>query len=264
MARVRSPAYPSISLPSAIERIRKIYAVEGMNEIDRESFVKLLCYSGLTGPSSTLLSSLRKYQLTQKSGAGEIKISDLGMDIMFGEPADKELAMIQAANSPSLFAEINEKWPERQPSDENLRSYLARKGFSVKVLDQVINAYRDTMSLVTGESDAHESGNNDELDEQSDKKKTTRALVPMGMPPSLIEKTLNEKERVSDLEGPFEVSMIGSLASGLTVAGRFALKDRESVENFIKILEANKILLPASSKLETDKPDIGVTLVDVL
>ncbi|MGH6855113.1 MAG: hypothetical protein ACREDN_06810, partial [Aestuariivirga sp.] len=83
---------------------------------------------------------------------GEIKVSDLAMDILFGESVEKQSALRKAASSPVLFAEINEKWPERQPSDENLRSFLARKGYSVKVLDQVINAYRDTMSLVSGDS----------------------------------------------------------------------------------------------------------------
>ncbi len=149
MAIVRSPNYPNIGLPAALERVRKVQALEGQNEVSRESFTQVLGNAGLNGPSAKMLSSLAKYGLVSKAGSGEIKVSDLAMDILYGETDQKEKALRQAANSPVLFAEINEKWPERQPSDENLRSFLARKGYSVKVLDQVIGSYRETMSLVS-------------------------------------------------------------------------------------------------------------------
>ena len=100
MARVRSPNYPGISLPAAIERIRKVHAVEGTNDINRESFVQILGYTGLTGPSGKLLSSLGKFGLTTKVGLGEVKISDLAMDILFSEPDQKAAAIRRAANSP--------------------------------------------------------------------------------------------------------------------------------------------------------------------
>ncbi len=157
MARVRSPNYPNISLPAAIDRVRKVHSLENQNEVDRESFVKILGYSSMSGPASKALSSLNKYGLITKAGTGEVKVSDLAMDIMYGEAGQKEDAIEKAANTPSLFAEINAKWPEHPPSNENLRSYLARRGFSLKVLDQVIGAYRETMSLVSDESAGYDS-----------------------------------------------------------------------------------------------------------
>ena len=234
MPRVRSPNYPSMSLPAALERIRKIHSAEGQNTIDRESFVKILGYSGLTGPSGKLLSSLAKYGLISKAGSGEVKISDLAMDIMFGEPDTKSDAIRRAANSPSLFAEINEKWSERQPGDESLRSFLARKGFSMKVLDAVIAAYRDTMGLVSSESEAYDSSGNN--------------LVPRANSPMQIE-THPATVSITPSKG-FDIGFVGT---AIRMSGTVGSK--AEAEKVIQALRALQALLPDDDEEALDAPD---------
>lgn len=234
MARVRSPNYPNISLPAALERIRKIHAVEGTNDIARESFVQILGYSGLSGPSAKLLSSLGKYGLTTKVGAGEVKISDLAMDIMFGESDQKAEAIQRAANSPSLFAELNEKWPERQPGDESLRSFLARKGFSMKVLDKVIAAYRATMGLVSGESEVYDFSRNNLTDpaEASMQPETHTPPAPT-MPPSINK--------------GFDIGFVGT---AIRMSGMVGSKNEAA--KVIKALQALQELLPDDNEAPLD------------
>jgi len=242
MARVRSPAYPSVSLPVAIEHIRKIYSLEGQNDIDRGSFAQLLGYKGLSGPSATLMSSLSKYGLTEKTGSGEIKVSKLAIDILYGDPEERNAAIWTAANSPLLFEEINKKWPTRQPSPENLKNYLGRLGYSVKILDQVIATYQDTMELVP--DDQERQSNSDENGLQNEPE---AVITPAKSGEGFFGFGVKKKHQPTEgQQVPFEISLVGSQSSGTSVTGRFTLYDKKSVENLIKILEANKALLPDS------------------
>ena len=203
-----------------------MHGKEARNVVDRKSFVQILGYSGISGPAGKLLSSLAKYGLVDKAGPGEIKISDSAMDIMFGEPDEKAKAIKEAANSPSLFAEINEKWPNRQPSDENLSNFLARNGFSPKVLSKVIAAYRDTMSLVSDESGVYDS----QVSTSGSKEMETQQHIPSRVPPLAM-------MRVAVADDHLEV-----------VAH---LLDSQSVDRLIDVLNANKALLPATPPAET-------------
>ena len=242
MARVRSPDYPNISLVAALDRIRKVHAVEGTNEMSRESLVQMLGYAGLSGPSGKLLSSLAKYGLITKTGIGEVKVSELAMDIMYGEPDRKNVALIEAMNSPILFAEINQKWPDRPPAEQTLRSFLARKGFSIKVLNRVISAYRDTMNLVSDESGRYNTGSEKTFDEGEP--------TPMQQSPSL-----SDLSQTPPPSMPGGDSMRVSITSnGLEVTAR--LGDVQAIDKLIQVLKATKILYqPVHGAFATEYSD---------
>ena len=242
MTRVRSPSYPNISLVAALDRIRKVHAAEGKNEMSRESLVQILGYSGISGPSGKLLSSLGKYGLITKSGVGEVKVSELAMDIMFGEPEQKNAALIEAMNSPALFSEINQKWPNRPPTDETLHSYLARKGFSVKVLKRVVSAYRDTIDLFSDEFGRYNTDSEKTLDEGEP---TTMQQSP----------SLTDPSQTPPPPMPSGDSMRVSITSnGLEVTAR--LGDVQAIDKLIQVLEATKILYqPVHGAFATEYTD---------
>ena len=81
MARVRSPNYPSLSLPSAIDAARKIYDKEHTHKADPEVMAKALGYSGMNGASATALSALKKYGLLLDEGK-QLKISADALTIL--------------------------------------------------------------------------------------------------------------------------------------------------------------------------------------
>src|SRR5688572_26930584 len=110
MARVRSPNYPAMSLPAAIEKIRAVQGLEGKNAAPREVLAKHLGFSGLNGASATMLSALGKYGLLEQAGDGEAKVSPLAMTILYPHDAtEKREALQKAAFRPALFAKLREK-----------------------------------------------------------------------------------------------------------------------------------------------------------
>lgn len=157
MARVRSPNYPQFSLPEAISRIQKIHAAEQHLAAPREVLAKHLGYGGMNGKSSAALSALGKYGLIEDAPGDKLRVSQLALSILHPkDDHEKAAAIREAATRPGLFVEIANEWPDGTPSDQNLRSYLIRKNFSVDAIDRVIKSYRETVELVTQESGAYD------------------------------------------------------------------------------------------------------------
>jgi len=151
MARVRSPNYPAIGLPEAIERARKIYEKEHTHKAASDVVAKAIGYSGLNGKSLTVISALKKYGLLEEAGK-DLRISQAALTILVDPPNSQERisAIRKAATEPTLFAELQKQYGDTLPSDENLRSYLLKRNFGLGAVDVPIRAYRETMSLVTG------------------------------------------------------------------------------------------------------------------
>ena len=159
MARVRSPNYPALSLPQAITAVAKVFAKENRHRADKDVVVKAMGYSGVNGASLGSLSALLKYGLLEQLKDGGYKVTERTLAILHPQsPQEKAEAIKAAAQEPALFAEMLSDFPGSIPSDDNLRSYLVRRGFSPGALSAVINAYRETMSLAGGEGDGYDSG----------------------------------------------------------------------------------------------------------
>ena len=158
MAPNRSPNYPAISLPEAIELVTKLYQRERRSPVDAERAALALGYNSLSGASRTKLSGLRKFDLVEDTGNG-IRVSDLTMRILHPEsPDEKQDALLQAATAPALFRDLAEL---RGASDENLISRLVRQGFTEAGAKLAVASFRKTMSLVTGEASGYDEGHDE-------------------------------------------------------------------------------------------------------
>lgn len=152
LKRVRSPNYPAISLPAAIQAANKLSGKMRRNAGPREAIAKILGYNGLNGASMGAISALVKYGLLEKSGE-DLKLSERAMALIAAKTTGEHTeAMFAAARAPVLFAELVEEYNGTLPDDEILRSYLKRKGFADSALPQVIQSFRETMELVTEET----------------------------------------------------------------------------------------------------------------
>jgi len=154
MARLRSPNYPSISLPEAISKVKLIYEREYTNQASREVMIKAMGYSGINGASAVVFSALSKYGLIISTGNDQYKISEDGLNLILfqkGE-APRAQAIERAAFSPQLFADLHEQYPATPPSDENLTAYLVKKSFNPRWVSDIIRSYRDTIELVSIET----------------------------------------------------------------------------------------------------------------
>lgn len=155
--RVRSPNYPSLSLPDAVQKVRLVYQNQHTHGAPRDVVVKSMGYNSLNGASATAVSALAKYGLLDGRGE-EIRVSERAMQILHPQsPEERAAALHAAAAEPILFKELDEKFPGRLPSEEILRNYLLRNGFAPSAVSGVILAYRETKEFVEREAGAYDS-----------------------------------------------------------------------------------------------------------
>jgi hypothetical protein len=146
MAKMRSPNYPAIGLGEAVNRVRALWSKEKRTPVDAAVAAEAIGYSGLSGPSRTVLSSMKKYGLVD-SDDRTVRVSDVALQIIHPANEDEELTALQgAALSPELFRQLFES--HRDASDVALRSYLINKlGFSEVGARQLVKAFRDTLAF---------------------------------------------------------------------------------------------------------------------
>jgi len=156
MAKNRSPNYPAISLPEAIEKVRAIHDKDRRNKVPKEVIAKHLGYAGLNGASLTVISALSKYGLLEGKGDA-MGVTDAGVALLFDAPGSQERmdALRRAAGAPALFAELDKAFPNGAPSDAALEAHLMKRNFIRRAALDVIRAYRETKELVSQEEEAY-------------------------------------------------------------------------------------------------------------
>lgn len=228
MARIRSPNYPGISLPEAIQRVKEIHGEEQHLAADKGVIAKHLGYGGLNGASLKVISALGKYGLLEEVQGDKLRVSKLALAILFPENENRKAdAIREAASKPALFGELLDQWEGEIPSDANLQSYLIRRNFAQSAIDKVIKSFRETMDLITPQNEAYDSSppyvrditGVEKLMEQS-------GLMP---PPGSQKPPPPSGMRVSIVDDCLEVNA--------------RLTDTKSIDRLIQILNANKILL---------------------
>ena len=229
MARIRSPNYPQVELPEAINLVRKVFKDEAQNYAPREVVAELLGYSSVNGASDKKVSAITAYGLLDRNAERELRVSDLAVRILHPEDENEKMeALSEAALSPNLFREISEKWPDTPPSDSHLKSYLIRQGFNQNSVDQVVSVYRGTMEMVTSDTDLNVVSN-DVAEEDS----TAEIATPTNTNPA--KPSLNwtvDKPIIFDME---------------TVSGTYCFDNAQDLEDFIVKLNKIKDLLPSKA-----------------
>jgi hypothetical protein len=251
MARVRSPNYPALSLPEAISSVDKVFARENRHLTPKEVVVKAMGYGGVNGASLGSLSALLKYGLLDRLGEN-YRVADRAMAILHpATPQEKAQAVTRAAQEPGLFAEMLKDFPGSIPSDDNLRSYLVRRGFSPTALPGVIKAFRETMDLVARETGAYDSGAVDEPEtDMNASANLARSSEPLPQPktPAPVE---------APGADPYRVSFTPS--GGLE--GSFRLNNADDLDALVQALSGLKFFFKKASEIR--KPEGASAPVDM-
>ncbi|CAH1659762.1 conserved hypothetical protein [Hyphomicrobiales bacterium] len=159
MARSQSPGYPNFSLSKALGYARSIHSADRRNPIDREVAAKHMGYSGTSGASEKTLGSLAHYGLVERSGKGQMRITQLAVDILHPAPgADRKKALLEAAFHPNIFAEIRDRFADGTPSEGALKSWLTRESFLDRAIGPVVAAYLDTVRFLEQEKAFESNG----------------------------------------------------------------------------------------------------------
>lgn len=166
--RVRSPRYPAVSLPEAERMVNEVFQKDGMNPVDRESAVQHIGYSSLNGASATALASLKQYGLINDAGKGMLQVTALALDLIEPESdVGRADALNIAAFNPDLFASLKERFPEKIPSESNLRAHLLRQEFTSAAVKVVVPAYLETCEYLSQHAVSERSGLEDDVVEES-------------------------------------------------------------------------------------------------
>lgn len=211
--RIRSPNYPALSLPEAVEKIHMIYRAQHTHGAPREVVAKGMGYTGLNGASATAVSALAKYGLLTREGE-DWRVSDRAMRIIAPHSAEEKAeAVREAANEPQLFNEIAEKFPGKMPSEDVLRNYLVRNGFAPGALTAVISAYKETSEMVLRETGGYDSPSQLKAEELPMHAAPTQVPVSRDVQPRQNSLELNNLERQIgryDFEGDQYVRVIAT------------------------------------------------------
>lgn len=158
MAKMRSPRYPAIGLPDAIQKARAVYDNDHRNKIRKELVATHMGYHSLNGASLGVISAVSKYGLLE-GGVDSMNVTARAVDIFeheVGHP-QRVQAVREAAFEPELFKEVAAEFPGKV-SDAAIRSYLITKlGFLPDAATNFVRSYRDTMLLVEAETAGYDS-----------------------------------------------------------------------------------------------------------
>lgn len=233
MPRVRSPNYPAISLPDAIKRVAQVFAKEHRHPTPKDVVAKDMGYSGLNGASLGAISAASKYGLLEREGE-DYRVSEKALAILHPKsPLEKADLIREASVAPNLFGEMIENFKGELPSDDNLRTYLVRRGFASGALTGVIQAFRETMELVKQEA----GGYTPSIPALA--RPETEKLEPTPRPRDTKTPYETVFRRASG-EEPFRVTFLGQ-GNGIEIVGRIA--DAESADDLIRAVSALKLLL---------------------
>ncbi len=181
--RHRSPSYPSIPLPAAIERARTLYQHERRSAANVVVALKHWGYGPVSGRGRMLLAAMLTFGLVKDSGSKnsrQVQLTELALRIVLDERPDSEEraeAIRQAALMPKIYREIVSKWPGLEVSDANLRHYLLfERRFNENAIPDFIKDLRETISFASVTS-APDNGAQDEEIEQDDEVATPAPVL---------------------------------------------------------------------------------------
>ena len=245
--RIRSPNYTSISLSDAIERLKKLGDAIYSHPAPRDVVLKSMGYSGANGASLTALAALGKYGLLRRDG-DNFRITERGMMYLHPQSTEERSRAIRdAAAEPKLFADLNEQFKGGKASDELIRSFLLRNGFTPAASSSALLAYRETLEFVERVCGDHGADSN-ESDEESasmehQKPAESTSIRPEPPTPTGVTTTANP--------GQFRVSMTDEFLVDVT-ASRL---NRSGVKRLMAWLQANEALVPDEPTHEPEKGD---------
>lgn len=148
-ARKKSPRAPSMALNEAIDRAVRIYEKERRNAAPTDVIAQNLGYkSANNGAALAVIASLRYFGLLEKAGGGKLAVSKDVESYKFA-PNDELRFELQKKwlRSPSVFADLLERYESGLPSDATLRFDLIQSGFNPATAESVIAVFKQSVDF---------------------------------------------------------------------------------------------------------------------
>lgn len=152
--RTRSPGYPYIALPSALEKAAVLWQVEGKHAAAVNVAMQHWGYKEDSSTGYSCVAALKKFGLVDHEGMGDtrqVKLSDLALTILLDQdPASdaRRAALRAAALGPRIHAELWDRYGTELPSDQSLKRYLVNdRAFNEASVDEFLDEYKQTMAF---------------------------------------------------------------------------------------------------------------------
>ena len=153
-SRTRSPAYPYIALPNALEKAAVLWQVEGRHAAAVNVAMQHWGYKEDSSTGYSCVAALKKFGLVDHEGMGDtrqVKLSDLALTILLDKDPDSDErrgALRAAALGPRIHTELWERYGTELPSDQSLKRYLVlERGFNEASVDELLDEYKQTMTF---------------------------------------------------------------------------------------------------------------------
>lgn len=235
--------YPNFPLNKALEHINIIYDADRTSVITREDVARHLGYKGISGASTSTISTLNQYGLLQKSGPAGIRVSQTAVDILHPENQDqKQTAINEAVFSPPLFKELWEHFENRIPSETALNTYLMRNGFNQHGIDAVIASFAPTVEMY---KEAEDNPSPQESHKDTHEATTPTAGVPTSpttLPAGLPAYIPHDADKTDQFEEWFRVKVGAEKLITINYQGEGEVGPKE-IQKIIAILEVQKTAL---------------------
>lgn len=249
MSQQRSPHYPNISLPEAIARARKAFDLDRQAPLDREVAAKHIGYSGRSGASDKVIGAISQYGLFESVGKGEVRVSQLALDIFHPlNEQQKREAIQKAAYSPSVFRVLRERFGAGViPSQDSVTSFLIREKFLPNAIEKLYSSYVSTCQFLKQEGANDFAVPSDEDDEESPAPESRTSRADDGEQPtaaSTHRAKPSSPYRNMEAHGMQRMLTQGMLSKSSTfeiiVTGKIGPKE---IDTLIRKLEIDKAIL---------------------
>ena len=186
---IRSPSYPSVSLPEALEKAKQFYDLWGQIDISMKDSLNCWGYSPSSGVGHKLVAAMISFGLLDAIGHSadrRLRISDVALNKLFSDyhtKSENSDFIQQFALNPKIYRTLWEKWGYDLPGDSELRRYLIHDlHFNSKVVTKFLRGYLETIDMMLEQGSTGQGGHNDEDD--TDLKFDAIDLVPGQEPPN--------------------------------------------------------------------------------
>lgn len=166
----RSPPFPFIPLSKALDRARSFYNEEKRGAAPLSRAVMHWGYSPSSSGGLQTAAALKHYGLLDDVGGSgkerQLRLTELALRILLDtrpDSPDRDSYIRQAAYTPTVAAEVHERWPEGLPSEGTLNHYLVlERKFNESTAQTAINILKENQQLVGTVQVSIESDSSDE------------------------------------------------------------------------------------------------------
>lgn|GEM_PF-808506 len=154
--RHRSPAYPFLSLPAAIDKAQLFFEKERSHKVSVQAALEHIGYGPGSSSGFRVLASMLQFGLLEEEGSKDSRVvwlSDLGRQIVLDkreESPERIAAIKQAALRPEIHNELWARWKDHGglPSDATIETTLIKDmGFNPKAAPEFIKELKDSFSF---------------------------------------------------------------------------------------------------------------------